>query len=300
MDNFTEIASPSKSEIKESIIEQLRDIRDLPTLPNVFLNLIRLMRTPETPMKEIANVIETDPATSMKILRLINSAFYGLSRKVDSIHQSVVLLGNKALRNIVASISIFKAMEGGSEKTNFDRKAFWQHSIGCGVFTQYLANRLSTGYNEEGFTSGIIHDIGKIVLDRYFPEEFAAVTQEVRDQKVSFYQAEQQILSTTHPEIGAFLAEFWNLPPKLVEVIAQHHAFDPDSESAQLTAIVQIADMLTHRFQIGSGGDDLIPEVEPLAWQILHTTQEELESWSEEMQAELEKSQELQEMLLEQ
>ena len=92
--------------LQNSIIEQLRDIKDLPTLPNVFLKLIRLMRIPNTSIKEIANVIETDPAISMKILKLVNSSFYGLSRKVDSIHQSAVLLGNEALKNIIISISI--------------------------------------------------------------------------------------------------------------------------------------------------------------------------------------------------
>lgn len=292
---INEIDSLAQTGNRYAILEQLQSVTDLPTLPPVFLNIMRLMRDPDTPIKEVARVVESDPAIAMKLLRLINSSFYGLARTVDSVHQAIVLLGANALKNVVISVSIFKTMNSQDKSSAiFNREAFWLHSIGCGLAARCLGKRLGFERDEEGFIAGIIHDIGKVVLDKYFHDELAAVVDQVRQKKISFYQAEQEVLGISHAEIGAFLAENWKLPEKLVEVIDRHHNFNPESESAHLAALIQVSDMVTRRYRIGSGGDDLIPDVDPLVWGHLNLALDDLETWDEELRVELDKSKEMQ------
>lgn len=297
MSTISEVNSPVQTGKRNAIFNELQTITDLPTLPTVFLNIMSLMRNPDTPIKEIARVVESDPAITMKILRLINSSFYGLARTVDSVHQAIVLLGANALKNVVITISIFKVLNGKGKDTIFDREAFWLHSIGCGLVARYLGERLRCGYDEEGFIAGVIHDIGKVVLDKYFHDELASVIKQTHQKGITFYQAEREVLGISHTEIGAYLAENWKLPEKLVDVIARHHDFDPDSEHAQLSALIQVSDMVTRKYHIGSGGDDLVPEVDPLVWQHLNLDQDMLEAWDEELQEEIAKSRELRDLV---
>lgn len=278
---------------REQIAAQLKGINDLPTLPSVFLNIMRIMRNPKVPIKEVAQVVEADPAISMKILRLINSSFYGLSRKIDSVQQAIVLLGSNTLRNVVISVSIFKALEKDDERCGFNRENFWQHSIGCGVVARFIGKRVGMSGDEEGFIAGVIHDIGKVVLDRYFPNEMIAVLNRVRTDNISFYQAERDLISISHMEIGAFLAESWNLPEKLVCVIAGHHKFNPDCPSANLTALIQVSDMVIRKYKAGSGGDDLVPVIEPAVWENLKLNPDQIIEWDDLLKEEIEKGKDL-------
>lgn len=295
-----EIEVVTQTELSESIIDKLQGIEDLPTLPTVFLNLMRLMRDPKTSIKDIARVVESDPAISMKILRLINSAFYGLPRTVDSVQQAIVMLGNNTLKNVVISVSIFKAMEDKGKESGFDREAFWKHSITCGLIARYISNRLNFGREEEGFIAGVIHDIGKVVLDKYFSEELTEVLQYSREEKITFYQAELEVLGTSHSEIGAYLAENWQLPEKLVNVIAHHHSLSLESEHPQLVALIQLADMLAAKYQVNSSDPAVPPPIDPGIWKILNTEQTKLDTWEEGLQEEIGKSQELQDLMLKQ
>ncbi|MCX6639608.1 MAG: HDOD domain-containing protein [bacterium] len=278
---------------RDLIADRLKEIHDLPTLPNVFLNIMRVMRNPKVSIKEIALVVESDPAISMKILRLINSSFYGLSRTIDSVQQAIVLLGSNTLRNVVISVSIFKALDDHGKKAGFNREAFWQHSICCGVVARYIGRQLGNVGDEEGFIAGIIHDIGKVVLDRYFQPEMQAVMTEIRAKNLSFYEAERNAIGISHMEIGAYLAENWNLPEKLVTVIAQHHKIDPESPHAPLTALIQLSDMIVRKYKIGSGGDDLVPNLEPHVFTSLNFGLDRIDSWDEALKEELVKGQEL-------
>lgn len=286
------------TENRNRILAQLQTITDLPTLPTVFLKVMRMMRSSDTPISEIAKVVESDPAISMKILKLVNSSFYGLSRTVESVQQSIVLLGFSTLKNIIVSVSIFKAVGSEESESDFDRRAFWQHSIGCGCFARFLEKRLEKGNTEEAFISGIIHDIGKIVLDRYYRDDLNAVLRAVRQDNISFYQAEREILGTSHTEIGSFLADYWHVPAKFVEVIARHHTFDPESENADITAIVHLADVLAHRYQLGFSGNPAPPKVNPAVFECLNINEDMLKLWDDDLRAEIETSKDLLDSML--
>lgn len=295
--NIPEAPTSPNAEKRQQILDELQNITDLPTLPTVFLKVMSMMRNPNIPMKEIATTLEADPAISVKLLRLINSSFYGMARKVDSVHQAIVLLGANTLKNVVISVSIFKSVGDQDEQSSFDRTAFWRHSIACGMVGRFLEDKLGLGRSEEGFIAGVIHDIGKIVLDRYFHSDLDEVMKAIDSESLSFYSAERKVIGITHTEIGAFLAERWQLPEHLVAVIAQHHKIDPESEHAKLAAVIHLADITTRKFSFGSGGDDLIPKTDPSVWDILGISEENLAELNEEMEAEIEKSKEMLDVL---
>ncbi|RJP80314.1 MAG: HDOD domain-containing protein [Candidatus Zixiibacteriota bacterium] len=294
----TETTAVPVSVTREEILQQLKGIRDLPTLPTVFAGILRALRNPNIPVKEVARVVEADQAISLKILQLINSSFYGLSRSVDSVHQAIVLLGAQTLKNVVISASVFKSLSGRESDEVFNRGLFWQHAMGCGMICRYLGNRLGVGRDEEGFIAGIIHDCGKVVLDRHFHDHLVRVVECVKRERISFYQAEQQELGISHTDIGAYLAETWSLPDKLVQVIARHHSFQPDLEHAELVALVQLSDMLARRYRVGSGGDDLVPALDPRVWGTLRLNPTDPEAWEEEIQGEIVKGKQLLNLML--
>jgi putative nucleotidyltransferase with HDIG domain len=283
---------------RDEILQQLKDIRDLPTLPAVFVRIIKALRNPNASVKDIAGVVEADQAITMKILRLINSSFYGLSRSVDSVHQAIVLLGANTLKNVVISASVFKALGSQGTDHSFDREAFWQHSIGCGMIARFLGNRTGHGREEEGFIAGIIHDIGKVVLDQYFHDNLTQVVKEVATRKISFYQAETETLGISHAEIGAYLAETWSLPQKLVEVIASHHQLGSPANHGPLVALVCISDMVARQYGVGSGGDPLVPQFDQGVWNKIGLKPGDLTGWDKEIRTEIEKGKELLEVMM--
>ncbi|MFH1862470.1 MAG: HDOD domain-containing protein [bacterium] len=282
---------------REEVFQTLQSTPDLPTLPSAFVHIMRILHDPTITVKQVALAVESDQAISMKVLKIINSSFYGLARSVDSVHQAIVLLGSQTLENIVVSMSIFKALGSGNKGSRFDREALWKHSIACGVIAKLLSERTQGITKEDAFLSGVIHDIGKVVIDRYLHDQLNAIFEAVESKGISFRQAELEVLQTDHAEIGALIAENWSLPPKLVEMIAKHHTFDPQSQYANLIALIQLADMIVRKHQVGSGGDDLVPEVEPMIWYQLNLNQDMLGAMDAQIRSALSTSSELFEII---
>ena len=283
----------------DSLLAQLADIRDLPTLPAVFMRIMRMMQAKDTSIREISQVVETDQSIAMKILRLINSSFYGLSRSVYSVQQAIVLLGANTLKNILITASVFQALNRRSQEAGLNREGFWKHTMECGMIARCLDDKINSGREEEGFICGIIHDIGKVVLDQYFHDKLLRVLNKSRKEGILFYQAERELLGVTHAEIGSKLADLWYLPDNLVEVIAQHHEFRTESEYARQTALIQVSDMLAYQYAARTGMNTLIPEVDPLCWHALDLDPRQPEDWSDDIRAEIEKADELLHLMLE-
>ena len=298
MRDFEEI-SQCETAAADNLLTQLADIRDLPTLPAVFMRIMRMMQSKDTSVREISRVVEADQSIAMKILRLINSSFYGLSRSVYSVQQAIVLLGANTLKNILITASVFQALSRKSQKAGLNREAFWQHTMECGMIARCLDDKINCGREEEGFICGIIHDIGKVVLDQYFHDQLLSVLNKTRKEGISFYQAERELLGITHAEIGSRLAELWYLPDNLVEVIAQHHDFRPDGDYARQAALIQISDMLVYHHAAQRGKSSLIPEVDPLCWHTLDLDPRQLEGWNDDIRSEIEKGDELLRLMLE-
>lgn len=246
-----------------------QSIIGLPTLPTVITQLIGLIDNPRTSAKEVAQLISTDQALTAKILKLANSAFYGFPREISTVDLAVVVLGFETVKSLGLSVSVLERFAAGRDDDHlFDRQKFWQHSIACGVAARMLAQKLRYRVPGEAFAAGILHDIGKLILCQYFPDEFSRVLETAQEEHIYIGVAEQRVLGVTHAEVGSWLVEKWNLPRQLVDSVAYHHAPRRLKRNAELPSLIHLADYLCRRERIGDGGGEQRPKVDPVALRV--------------------------------
>jgi putative nucleotidyltransferase with HDIG domain len=231
---------------------QIRNIKNLPTLPGVAGRILEVTSDGASGARELAAIIANDPSMSAKVLNLANSAFYGFSRQITTIPQAVVVLGFDAVRGLALGVSVYEALPDPSVEDSFDREAFWIHSIGCGTASKIIANAL--GYRDTGtfFVAGLLHDLGKVVLDTYFNEQYQQVVHRLKTEGKESTATEAEVLKLNHSEVGGWLAFRWRFPEILVNAIEHHH--DPNSADEELvkeTSIVYLANVLTKCAEIG-------------------------------------------------
>ncbi len=276
----------------ENLIINLECIDNLPTLPTVFTKVTELINKPNVTARQIAEVIETDQAISMKLLKIVNSPFFGFSRKILTVQDAVVLLGFNATRNTVTSISIFNTMNTSSDEELFDMTEFWKHSIGTGMVARFLARKVHID-PENAFVAGIIHDIGKIILQQYFKDELTKVIKVMKEKNKSFFEAELEVYRGTHCDLGCYLADKWNLPFPLVEVIDLHHTPGEASEDPKLVSVIHIANSVTKGLGLGFTGWSKEQELDPYAFARLDIVAADLEGWLDEIQDEIDGAEEV-------
>ena len=262
----------------------------LPSLPQVAVHLIELSRDPDTTIRDISECLSADPALVQRILKTVNSPLYGMRHKVSTISQAVVLLGFNVVRNIVLSVSVFETFSQDSKAEEFDKYRFWEHSIACGATTRAISKHLGVKDPEEAFVGGLLHDIGKLVLDQFLTEEFLKVLQLVKEKEIPILEAEQEVLETTHPQIGRFLAQKWNLPQALEEAIGFHHNPASAETELKLVSAVHLADVIVKGMGIGYSGDDLVPQINKRIWEGLKLNLNLVGSWLKEIGDEVEKA----------
>jgi putative nucleotidyltransferase with HDIG domain len=233
---------------ERQFLERVDRIRDLPTLPSIVLKLNELLQDPETSVKRISRVIEKDQAIALKILKLVNSAFYGFKSKISDLHTAIIMLGFNAIRNAIVSVSVFESFGGKLRLDGFDLSDFWKHSLAVAVTSKNLSYSTRTNSPDNCFVGGLLHDVGKIVLARFFQEEFAAIWSTCRSEKLSFDLAEQRVMPISHAAIGAHLAGRWQLPSGLVDAIRLHHVYDPTNANAEVALIVHLADLIVNGY----------------------------------------------------
>ena len=252
---------------REDIRQRLQSMKSLHSLPTVIAKITQMLQNPTTNADELGKSIKADPMLASTVLRLVNSAFYGLPGRVGSISHAVVLLGFSTVKNIVLTASMlemFKVDTTGAG--NFNAQEFCKHSLACGVIAQYIAK--TTGYeqSEECFLAGLIHDLGKMIMLQMMPDDFKRVVDCADKTKSLFYESERKLLSVTHQDVGGILVEQWHLPPDIQIAVASHHNPSPES---RLAVIVHCADVFARALGYGNGGDKKIPEISDVAWDTL-------------------------------
>jgi len=277
--------------MKEEIIKKVIDgISGLPTLPTVLDKTAQMLDDPDISASDVGRVIVKDQAIASKVLRLVNSAFYGCQRQVSTISQAVVFLGFNVVKNIILSVSVFESFSQNSQAEEFDKHRFWEHSIACGATTRVISRHLGVKDPEEAFVGGLLHDIGKLVLDQFLTEEYLTVLHLSKEKEIPLLEAEEKILETTHAQVGRYLAQKWNLPPTLEEAIAFHHNPTSAETELKLVSAVHLADVIVKGMGIGYSGDDLAPQIERRIWDGLKLNLNSVEGWLKEIGDEVEKA----------
>jgi putative nucleotidyltransferase with HDIG domain len=267
----------------------LGKIDKLPTLPFVVTALNDLIRNPQTSAADINKVIMKDPAISSRILKLVNSAFYGFSERISSISHAIVILGFNTVKNVALTASVFDMFAKEDDPSvQFDRKAFWLHALAVAATSRLLATKVRLPAAEDIFVAGLLHDIGKLVLDQYVHDVFVKVLKVTRQKNCLMKDAEAEVLNgINHSQIGAWLGMKWKLPTGLVQMIGFHHRPMPDDALLKPIACIHLADILVRSLDIGFGGDQRIPMLSKEAWGALGLRYEDIDVIMGKMEEEL-------------
>ncbi|HEY0488557.1 MAG TPA: HDOD domain-containing protein [Telluria sp.] len=257
------LAAPGAHRIARD--EVARNIGDLPALPTIVLELIRSFEEPGIDIARLAQTISHDQALAARTLRVANSSFYGLASKVKTINQAIMVLGFDTVRALVTAGAIVHALPGTG--ANLDLAQFWCHSMATAVCARNLARR--TRLNQEyAFLSGLLHDIGRLVLATRFPPQYAAAMA-WRDLHDAWQvDAEQQVLGIDHQQAGLMLAEAWKFPAMIQCAIATHHAPAADG-LGDIASIVHVANAIVHALDLCGEADALVPPLSRAAWDSL-------------------------------
>ncbi|MBN2311301.1 MAG: HDOD domain-containing protein [Candidatus Hydrogenedentes bacterium] len=218
----------------------LEEIVTLPSLPSTVTRLTRLINEPDCPLSEVSKAISVDPALSLKTLRLVNSAFYGVKNKVTSIEQAVTLLGLKVIKNLVFTASVFETLNSGTG-------LFLMHSVACGAAMRLLVEAVPMGVPvepDDAFAFGLLHDVGKIIFEEFLPKEMDQARRLAQEQGLPSFEAEGAVIGADHAEMGARLAQSWKLSDEVVDAIAGHHQLERCGapELRKAAALLSIAD----------------------------------------------------------
>jgi len=207
---------------QKPLLQKIATFKNLPTLPHILLRLIEACNHDRGDSKELSAIIEKDPSLSIKILRMVNSAYYGLPHRVENIRRAVTILGTNAIRNIAICTSVYEVFDQGKGNPGVNLKLFWWHSLKCAVLSRLIAKKTSYSHTDEAFLSGLLHDIGRLVLSVNFPEQYAELLEACKDKQYLLLDGEAR-LGATHCEIGAWLLHRWKLQPFMGDAILYHH-----------------------------------------------------------------------------
>jgi putative nucleotidyltransferase with HDIG domain len=241
----------------EKLQQLVQAIRDLPALPEVVVRVMRMAEDPRSDAQSIARVIATDQAMAARVLKLANSAFYGLPRRVSTLSEAVVILGFRTIKNLAIAASTFELLNREIAGYWLQRGELWRHSLACAIGAQLIAQRARLPVAEEAFVSGLLHDIGKVAINLFVREQYEQIIERALQDRIPFVEAEQAVLGFNHALAGALIAEKWNLPPSLVAVIQYHHQPSQAPGAEAMVFVVHLADILSITLGIGIGGDGL-------------------------------------------
>jgi putative nucleotidyltransferase with HDIG domain len=267
---------------KEKIRKRMETFKNVPTLPGVFEKISSVIESSNTGVEDIAKVISSDQALSAKLLRIVNSVFYGFPGRISSLTHALIILGVDVVKGLVLSTSVFDIILA---------KGFyglWEHSLGCALCARVIAGKTNNPNPEEISIAALLHDIGKVIIKIELPEESSLIDQATEKRQISTYEAEEEILGFNHTTIGNWISSEWNLPSNLADPIAYHHRPHLSKSAQSTTAIVHVADILIRGIGFGFAGDHLVPQIDPKAWEKLNISDSILEETIREMDDKLE------------
>jgi HD-like signal output (HDOD) protein len=262
-----------KDDLKKKIVKR---VDDLPPMPKVMIKAREIMADPNSSFKDIAKVIETDQAIAAKILKVANSAYYGLSGMVSSIHQASVVLGYRTLEQVITMVSSSSLLGKQLKGYGLRAGALWRHSLAVAVASKCICQKRAPSLENDAFAVGLIHDAGKLALDPYVVKKKNEIDEFLTKQNGSFLKAELHVLGFDHTEIAHELCKKWKLPEDHALAMRYHHS-PASSKNNQLAHIVHTANFLAAQRGYGTGLQFDEANVAPESLSVLRLKTEDLE-----------------------
>ncbi|MCK4547539.1 MAG: HDOD domain-containing protein [Candidatus Eisenbacteria sp.] len=264
---------------RDRLESELGRVGDLPTLPAVVTSLERALSDQSSDASDVARIISQDPSLAANILRVANSAFYaGAAGTITSIAGAVARLGFSETRSLCVTIAVVRSF--GHIGQHMDHRQFWKHSIVAAVATRVIAgfcNMAGAFSQDDAYVAGLLHDIGALVLDQYFPDDFQDIRAMADEHCVPYAVAEYEVLQVDHGEIGGYLLRRWNLPESIVRAVSYHHQpFRAGIDHRPLVQTVHLADAMCTSLGIGDGADGVPAGFSNGAWYDLDLSVEHL------------------------
>ena len=255
--------SQSAAQVKQLLTTDLK----LPSLPTIFSEINEAVKNPKCSGKDIADIVSKDPSLSARLLKIVNSAYYGLSEKVESLNYAAMALGTRQVSSLALGITVVNYFKGiTNPKINME--AFWHHSVASGIAAKTLAARMSGVVSDRVFIGGLLHDIGWLVFLNTIPDECNLVFQKAKLLGLNVFQIEKKFFGMTHADFGSELATAWNFSEPITALIRHHH--DPfKKKPPKEIALVHFANWFIDAIGIGFSGDRTIPRLNMNAWNAL-------------------------------
>ncbi len=248
--------------INEKINDMIRSKQtQLPTLPVIADNVLSMARDEATSSKDLAEVVSQDQAIANKIIKLANSAYYGMMKTIDSIPRAITIIGFNEVISLTIGMSVISTFKGKKIDEILNMQDLWVHSIGCAFAAKNIAKKINSGMAEQIFLNGLLHDMGKVIFAVYFPQEYREVLEEAETSQTALHRKEGQVLGIDHADLSGLLMTRWHFPDNLLLPSRFHH--DPERcppNYRQHTLIVELADFLCRKANLGYSGNPVVPK----------------------------------------
>jgi putative nucleotidyltransferase with HDIG domain len=247
---------PTVEPLTSDVIDaRLRGCPRLPSLGSINIALRELLNADQRYTSHISDVIRRDPSLTARLLRLVNSVYYGITTPVKTIEEAVFYLGVRQIRQLAMVTPVIEDFQRLAGNARFPWREFWQHCIGTALLTSEVINSTQAFPDEADYVAGLVHDVGKIAMAAAFPHHFAEIRRRIEAGEGHLLDIESEVLGISHPELGALYLRSHNLPPMMVEAAHYHHTPDKARCYPQVAAAVQIADLLVRYAKIGASGN---------------------------------------------
>jgi HD-like signal output (HDOD) protein len=251
-----------------TITQLIARTRNLASFPLVFEKVNEVIDRPESSAEDIAAALETDQALSARLLRIANSAFYGFPSAVESVRQAVVILGTRQIRDLMMATLAINQFKGIAPSL-VNMSDFWRHSLATALCARAFARRRREPNIERFFISGLLHDVGGLVLYQSEPTMAARALERHAETGELLHACEARVFGFDHADVGAALLSAWRFPAAIQAVVGGHHRFGVAARHAQELAVVQVADVVAHAMDLGTNGERNVPVLDSSAWDLV-------------------------------
>ena len=270
------------TEVPPIVQKAMSLVGDIATLPEVTVKIINIVEDPRSTARDLHEVIKTDPALSSRLLKVVNSAFYGFPGQVATVDRAIVLLGLSTVKNIAIAASISRLFTAERVSESYTARDIWRHSVAVAVLARQIYR---SGFShqpdaDEVFLSGLIHDLGLLVERQAFPEKLAQAIDRCVKQHGNFCRIEQEVLGADHPTFGQHLAAKWKFPARLRAAIGYHHNVDNlNAQNRTVPTIIHVADIVAVQEKMGFPLTAAQQELTPELMETVHLTTESLDEF---------------------